>query len=418
MNQHYLANYAKLPVHIGVQVQKGQTVIIMSSVEALELTRLVVKECYLAGASQVIVQYNDEVNTHSTLTLAPSESLSKPPTFVKDAFSAYAEEDAAFISISSSDPSLMVDVDPERLKVYSMATRKSQQTFTSYIMNGQVSWNVLAYPNIPWAKKVFPNLGDEEALEALWAQIFTITRSDQDKPVEAWHKHINTIVGNREALNRHRFTALHFIGPGTDLEVGLPEGHIWKGAGHTRKDGRIYMANIPTEEVFTLPDKYRVNGYIRATKPLSYNGKIIDGFKMTVKDGKVIDYQADLGEDTLEQMLSMDEGAKYFGEVAIVPVDSPISNSGLTFFNTLYDENAACHLAIGAAYPHTIQDGDGMDDEEKDQKGVNTSITHVDFMVGSKDVAIFGIKENGTKIPVIQNGNWSPELKVFKHSKS
>lgn len=413
MNMNHLENYAKLPVHIGVQLQQGQTVIIMSSVEALQLTRLVVKECYAAGASQVIVHYNDEINTHSTVTMAPSESLNNPPSFVMDAFRDYADDDAAFISIASSDPSLMADVDPERLKTFSTASRKAQQPFMSYIMNGQVSWNVLAYPNIPWAKKVFPDLTDEEALESLWKQIFTITRSDQSDPVEAWRHHISTIVGNREALNRQKFTALHFIGPGTDLEVGLPKGHIWKGAGHTRKDGRIYMANIPTEEVFTLPDKYNVNGYIRATKPLSYNGKIIDGFKLTVKGGKIIDYHADIGEDTLEQMISMDEGAKFFGEVAIVPVDSPISNSGLTFFNTLYDENAACHLAIGSAYPHTIEGGDAMDDEEKDQNGVNTSITHVDFMVGSKDVAIFGIKENGTKIPVIQNGNWSPELTKF-----
>lgn len=413
MNMNYLKNYAKLPVYIGVQLQQGQKVIIMSSVEAIQLTRLVVKECYAAGASQVIVHYNDEINTHSTVTMAPSESLVKPPSYVMDAFRDYAQDDAAFISIASSDPSLMADVDPERLKAFSTASRKAQQPFMSYIMNGQVSWNVLAYPNMPWAKKVFPDLTDEAALEALWQQIFKITRADQDNPIEAWRLHINRIVANREALNCHKFTALHFIGPGTDLEVGLPKGHIWKGAGHKRKDGHIYMANIPTEEVFTLPDKYKVNGYISATKPLSYNGKIIDGFKFTVKNGKIVDYHAAVGEDALEHMISMDEGAKYFGEVAIVPVDSPISNSGLTFFNTLYDENAACHLAIGSAYPHTIEGGDVMDDVQKDKNGVNTSITHVDFMVGSKDVAIFGIKENGSKISVIQNGNWSTEFKNY-----
>lgn len=410
MNKDYLKNYAKLPVHIGVQLEKGQKVIVMAAVEAVELTRLVVEECYKAGASEVFVYYRDQVNTHTAAALAPLDALENPPTFLYNAFADYASQDAAFISISSEDPSLMADIDPERLKTMSMAGRKVQEAFMPYIMNGIISWNVLAYPNAQWARKVFPDLPKEEALEALWDQIFSITRSDQEDPVAAWQEHIDTIVANREALNRHQFTALHYIGPGTDLEVGLPQGHIWKGAGHKRKDGRVYMANIPTEEVFTLPHKYRTNGTVTSTKPLSYNGQIIEDFKLTIKDGRIVDYTANKGEKALEDMISMDEGARYFGEVAIVPVDSPISNSGLTFYNTLYDENAACHLAVGSAYAHCLKDSAGMTDQEKDQAGVNTSMTHVDFMIGSKDVAIFGVKADGSKIQIIKDGQWTEAL--------
>lgn len=410
MNKDYLKNYAKLPVHIGVQLEKGQNVIIMAAVEAVELTRLVVEECYKAGANDVFVYYRDQVNAHTAAALAPLSTLENPPSFLYNAFADYASKDAAFISISSEDPSIMADIDPERIKTMSMAGRKVQEAFMPYIMNGIISWNVLAFPNAKWANKVFPDLSDEAAVEALWDQIFRITRSDQADPVAAWQKHIKTIVANREALNRHRFTALHYIGPGTDLEVGLPEGHIWKGAGHKRKDGRVYMANIPTEEVFTLPHKYKTNGTISSTKPLSYNGQIIDHFKLTIREGRIVDYTAEVGEKALEDMISMDDGARYFGEVAIVPVDSSISNSGLTFFNTLYDENAACHLAVGSAYAHCLKGSEHMTDEEKDAHGVNKSMTHVDFMVGSKDVAIFGVKADGSKIQIIKDGNWTQAL--------
>lgn len=412
MNKDYLKNYAKLPVHIGVRLEKGQDVIIMAAVEAVELTRLVVEECYTAGANHVIVQYRDQVNTHTMASLASMEALEQPPAFMAEAFKNYAEKDAAFISIASEDPALMADVAPDRLKVMSMAGRKVMEPFMHYIMNGVISWNVLAYPNKAWACKVFPDLSEEDAMEALWEQIFSITRADQPDPIAAWESHIETVVANREALNRHNFTSLKYKGPGTDLEIGLPEGHVWKGAGHERKDGRIYMANIPTEEVFTLPHKDKINGTVSSTKPLSYQGNIIDNFQLTIKEGRIESFTAEKGEDTLKNMINMDEGARYFGEVAIVPVDSPISNSGLTFFNTLYDENAACHLAIGSAYAHCIKGGEDMTDEEKTAAGVNKSITHVDFMVGGKDVAIYGIKEDGRQIQIIRDGNWTEELKA------
>ncbi len=410
MNKQYLQNYAKLPVQIGVQLREGQSVIVMANVEAYELTRMVVEECYKAGAKQVIVQYRDEHTTHSHVMHASTSVLDNPPSYLMDAFEQYAKEDTAFISIASTDPSIMADVDPEKMKIFTTATRRVGQAFMTHVLGGTMSWNVLAYPNKAWAQKVFPDLTEAEALEALWDQIFSITRSDQEDPIAAWQTHIDTVVTNREKLNDYNFKALQYIGPGTDLEVGLPKGHIWKGAGHVREDGHIYMANIPTEEVFTLPDKYNVNGYVSSTKPLSYNGKIIDNFKFTIKEGKIIDFAAEVGEKALENMISMDEGARYFGEVALVPVDSPISNSGLTFFNTLYDENAACHLAVGSAYAHCIKNGNKMSAEEKEANGVNVSMTHVDFMIGSSDINIYGVKQDGTKVEVMRNGNWSEDF--------
>ncbi|SMM23134.1 aminopeptidase PepS [Enterococcus faecium] len=258
-----------------------------------------------------------------------------------------------------------------------------------------------------WAAKVFPELPEEKQVEALWDQIFKTTRVYEEDPVLAWKKHDEKLAKKAEELNREQFSALHYTAPGTDIIIGLPKNHLWEGAGSYNARGEKFMANMPTEEVFTAPDSHRVDGYISSTKPLSYAGTIISGMKFTFKDGKVIDFSAEQGEDVLAKLLDTDEGARRLGEVALVPDPSPISQSGIIFFNTLFDENASNHLALGSAYAFSVKGGTEMSDEELAEAGLNRSQTHVDFMVGSDKMDIDGIREDGSTVPIFRNGDWA-----------
>ncbi|MDU7399280.1 MAG: aminopeptidase, partial [Enterococcus faecalis] len=315
---------------------------------------------------------------------------------------------ASRISVVSSNPDALAGVDAQRVAAFQTANGKALVNLRKATQANKVSWTVVAAASEGWAAKVFPELAtSEEQVDALWNEIFKTTRIYEENPVIAWDIHDKKLQEKAAELNEQQFTALHYTAPGTDLTIGLPKNHLWEGAGSYNARGEEFMANMPTEEVFTAPDSRRVDGYVSSTKPLSYAGTIISGMKFTFKDGKVVDFSAEQGEEALKNLLAIDEGAKHLGEVALVPDPSPISQSGLIFYNTLFDENASNHLAFGSAYAFNLQGGTEMSEEELAEAGLNRSQTHVDFMVGSDKMNIDGIKEDGTIVPVFRNGDWA-----------
>ena len=330
------------------------------------------------------------------------------PKWYADGLEYYGEKGAGFLSISAQDPEMLKDIDPKKIAANNKSSSLALKDFRKYTMNDLNSWCVVSIPTKSWAKRVFPDLSEDQAYDRLWVEIFNATRMNLDDPIKAWEEHIDTLMEKNKILNEKAFKTLHYTSSnGTDLHVNLPKGHIWASGGSTNTKGTYFVANMPTEEVFTMPDKYGVNGVVYSTKPLNYAGKLIDEFKLTFKDGKVVDYDAKLGKEVLKDLFDIDEGANYLGEVALVPYESPISKANIIFKNTLFDENASCHFAFGKAYPTNIENGTEMSDEDLEAHGVNDSLTHVDFMIGSKDMNIIGETESGEKIQVFKDGNWA-----------
>jgi Leucyl aminopeptidase (aminopeptidase T) len=402
-----LEKYAQLIAEVGVNVQDSHTVVLQVSVEQAPLARLITKKAYQLGAAEVIVQWADDTIQREFLTHADEERLANVPQYKIDQADDWIAKGASRISIVSADPGALAGVDADRVAMFQTANGKAMQNMRRATQSNKVSWIVAAAAGSEWAKKVFPDLPAEEAQDALWEQIFKTTRIDTKDPIAAWKKHTVTLQTKADELNKEQFDALHYTAPGTDLVIGLPKNHRWEGAGSTNARGEEFVANMPTEEVFTAPDSKRVDGYISSTKPLSYAGTIISGMKFTFKDGKVVDFSAEQGEEVLAKLLATDEGAKHLGEVALVPDPSPISQSGITFFNTLFDENASNHLAFGSAYAFNLQGGTEMTEEELIAAGLNRSQTHVDFMVGSAEMNIDGIRPDGTTTPIFRNGDWA-----------
>nr|WP_231559174.1 aminopeptidase [Bacillus sp. MSP13] len=285
--------------------------------------------------------------------------------------------------------------------------RQGTHTYRQYIQSDKVSWTVVGAASAGWAQKVFPGKSEEEAIQLLWEEIFKATRVNEDNPVQAWIKHDQNLYEKVDHLNKRHYAALHYQAEGTDLTIKLPKKHVWAGAGSVNESGHEFMANMPTEEVFTLPQKNGVDGVVSSTKPLSYGGNIIENFTLTFENGRIIDIKAEKGEDILKELVETDEGSHYLGEVALVPYDSPISQSNILFYNTLFDENASSHLAIGSAYAFNIEGGKQMSREELVKEGLNESIAHVDFMIGSKDMNIDGITNDGKREPIFRKGNWA-----------
>ncbi|OLN23612.1 aminopeptidase [Domibacillus antri] len=402
-----LEKYAQLAVTTGVNVQPGQSLVIRATLDSAELVRLIVEKAYKAGAKHVYVDWSDDAVSRLKYTLAPDEAFSEFPAWNKQMMETLAEEGAAFMSVISSSPDLLKGVDSKRIAAYQKAAGSAMKKYREYIQSDKVSWTVIAAPSKEWADKVFADLPEEDRVPALWEAIFKSVRADHDDPVQSWKEHDERLREKVAVLNEKHFKTLHYTAPGTDLTIDLPDNHLWVGAGSVNEQGHAFMANMPTEEVFTVPVKTGVNGYVKATKPLSYAGNIIDGFTVTFEKGRIVDVKAEEGEEVLKQLVETDEGAHYLGEVALVPHDSPISNAGILFFNTLFDENASNHLAIGSAYAFCIEGGKEMSQEELEKNGLNTSITHVDFMIGSADMNIDGIKQDGTREAVFRNGNWA-----------
>ncbi|MWV42381.1 aminopeptidase [Paenibacillus sp. HJL G12] len=402
-----LNNYAELAVKIGANVQPGQTLVVSAAIDAAELVRLIVKKAYEVGANMVKVNYTDEAVTRLRYDLAPEESFLIPPTAQAREWTELAEQNAAFLTVISSNPDLLKGVSPERIANNQRTFGTAMAKYRQYQQSDKMSWTGIAFPSPDWASKVFPDAPKEEQVAKLWDAIFYAVRADQENPIGAWHKHIETLQSKSDVLNNKKYRKLHFVATGTDLTIELPEGHIWAQAGSVNEQGTTFVANIPTEEVFTAPLKTGVNGYVSSTKPLSYGGNIIDRFKLTFENGRIVDFTAEEGQDTLARLIGMDEGSHYLGEVALVPFHSPISQSNILFLTTLFDENASCHLAIGSSYAFNLQGGKTMSKEELDAHGMNASITHVDFMMGSPEMNITGITHDGKEEAIFVNGDWA-----------
>ncbi|HYE82286.1 MAG TPA: aminopeptidase [Clostridia bacterium] len=408
MNKVMLEKYAYLIVKAGVNLQKGQLLVIRSSVDCACFTREIAQIAYREGAKDVIIDWRDDLFSRIRYLHAPEEVFSEFPEWKREFFVSYARQGAAFLSIDDEDPEVMKGVDPERMTKDSKTRQAAIKEYRDRLMSNKNSWCVVAVPSVSWAMKVFPSVSGDEAVEKLWEEIFKTVRADTEDPAAAWEEHKNKLKRSIAFLSSNNFKLLHFRNSlGTDLKIELPEGHLWLGASDYTVEGVEFIANMPTEEVFTSPERSGVNGRVVSTKPLSYNGNIIDKFSLTFKDGRIVEYTAEKGYDTLKSIVDIDEGSHYLGEVALVPYDSPISKSGILFYNSLYDENASCHLAIGKSYSPCIKNGENMTDEELERAGLNESFTHVDFMIGSEDLDITGITADGKEVPVFRNGNFA-----------
>lgn len=402
-----LDKYAALAVEVGVNVQPGQTLILLAPLTAAPLVRKVVKRAYEVGAKNVYLEWSDDDVTRLKYELAPSEAFLEFPMWRAKGFEEMAENNAAYLYIDASNPDLLNGIDPQRIQDARKTSSAAMRRFNQYTMGEKISWSMVAYPSQAWADKVFPSLPAEQRVNALWKAIFEATRIDQDDPVLAWKRHSDTLEAKAKRLNDRKYKALHYRAPGTDLTVELPKKHFWVAAGSLNEKGTPFMANMPTEEVFTAPLKTGINGTLRSTKPLSYAGNLIENFSFTFKDGKIVEFTAENGLETLQGLVDTDEGSHFLGEVALVPHESPISNSNLIFYSTLFDENASNHFAIGRAYPFCLEGGKEMSLEEIQAEGLNDSLTHVDFMVGSSEMDIDGILESGETEPVFRKGNWA-----------
>ncbi|SFK59826.1 aminopeptidase [Halobacillus dabanensis] len=403
-----LEKYAELALRTGVNLQDGQLLMINSTIAGAEFTKIVARKAFEMGAKDVHINWGDDELTRMKYEYADQETLSDVPEWQKQQYTYFAEQGAAILSIRSTDPDLLKGIDASKVAAATKARSEAMAKFRDYTMNDRIQWSIISIPIPKWAQKIFPGESEDRAVEKLWDQIFSIVRVDRENPVAAWEEHNQTLIKAREYLNKKQYQKLIYKAPGTDLEVALPEGHIWKGGPSKTVNGAVqFNPNMPTEEVFTAPHKYGVDGTVSSTKPLNYGGNVIDNFSLTFKEGKVVDFTAEEGSETLQHLLDTDEGSRRLGELALVAHESPISQSGLIFYNTLYDENASCHLALGKAYPNNMTGGSDMSADELDQHGVNDSLSHVDFMMGSGELDIDGVLADGTTEPVMRKGSWA-----------
>lgn len=398
--------FAELAIKTGINVQSGENLLIRADVEAIDFTRRCVKEAYKAGAKQVYVEYSDGVITREKYMSAPNDAFDEYPQWQADKYTQIAKEGGSFLSIISDDPDLLAGVDPDRISRSQKIAGKFLKEWRSYTLSDKVKWSIVAVPSLKWAKRIHPDLDDEDAVRELWENILDCSRVSED-PIGDWAIHNKNLHDKRDFLNEMNFKELRYKSSKTDLVVGLPEGHIWESGASFDPKKNMFNPNIPTEEVFGMPHKYKVDGIVYSTKPLIYAGSLIDEFWIRFEEGKIVDYDAKIGKENLKNLVETDEGSLRLGEIALVPYDSPISNRNIIFYSTLFDENASCHLAIGAAYSSCIENGASFSEEEKDQIGMNVSMTHVDFMIGDKDMDIVGIKQDGTEFAIFKDGNWA-----------
>ena len=403
-----LKEYAQMLVQVGLNVQKGQRMVISSPVECAFFARMCAEEAYAVGCREVNMNWHDVAMARLKYLYADDAIFDEVALWRRHFFNDYALEGAAYLAISASDPENFKGVETSRIIRAQQASGKALKDFDRLQMSSGFPWCIASIPIPSWAKTVFPNATEEEAMNQLWDAIFKAVRISGDgTAVEQWEEHLATLHKRLETMNRLNFKTLHYTNSlGTDLTVELPEGHIWEAGNDVTQSGQTFIANIPTEELFTAPLKTGINGVVYSAMPLVHDGAIIDKFHFVVKDGKIVEAHAEKGEATLKGAISVDEGASYFGEVALVPYDSPISNQKILFYNTLFDENAACHIAFGEAYP-CLEGGQRMTKEELKQRGLNDSITHVDFMIGTADLSILGVTHDGKEIPVFVNGNFA-----------
>ncbi len=402
-----LDRLAELAIKVGLQLKAGQDLLVTAPTAALPLVQKVAEHAYRAGAGLVTPILSDEAVTLSRYRFAPDDGFDRAAGWLYDGMSKAFAANTARLAIVGDNPMLLAGENPVKVARASKANSVAYQPALEKIVNFDINWNIIAYPSASWAKQVFP--GDEEdvAVAKLADAIFAASRVDSDDPIAAWEQHNATLRNRTEWLNGQRFSALHYSGPGTDLTIGLAEGHEWVGGASTAKNGITCNPNIPTEEVFTTPHARRVSGHVVSTKPLSYQGSLIDGIAVRFEEGCIVAAKAARGEQVLNKVLDTDEGARRLGEVALVPHSSPISKSGLLFFNTLFDENAACHIALGQCYSKCFVDGAGLTPEQIAAQGGNESLIHIDWMIGSDQTEIDGIHADGRRVPVFRKGEWA-----------
>ena len=408
ISKSLLTKYAKLIVKVGVNVQKGQFLVINSPVQALPFTQELVKQAYKAGAGDVYVNFSDPTIGRYEIDFKSKEALADVPDWVVARAQHYIAKGICLIGVTSPDPYAMEGADAQKMQTASTAAAIKLKELRAYTMSNQGQWCVVAYPNDQWAKKVFPDLSKSQAnkklLEAMLKAVYVSKEVD---PIEYWNTHNKFIHERSEKMNKYNFKTLHFKNSlGTNLKVDLVPGHIWHGGADVTSKGVVFNPNIPTEEIFTMPSKRGVNGKVYASKPLSLRGALVEGIWVEFKDGAAIAAGAKKNEDVFQALLKTDEGSKRLGEVALVPYSSPINLSGILYYNTLFDENASCHLALGRAYPTTVKNGVALSKEELEKIGYNDSLEHVDFMIGTNDMNIDGITQDGKIIPVFRNGNF------------
>ncbi|MBF92860.1 MAG: aminopeptidase [Euryarchaeota archaeon] len=404
-----LDRLAEVSIRVGLNLQPEQDLIISAPVEALPLVRRLAAEAYRNGAGVVTTLLSDDQLTLARFENASDESLDRAPSWMFEAIGAAFNDNTARLAVSAANPLLLADQDPARVARAAKATSLAAKPAMEPITNFSTNWNIVSYPGAAWAKQVFPDKDEADAVASLAKAIFSISRVDCDDPISAWADHQLMLTERQEWLNEKSFHSLHYKAPGTDFVLGLAEGHEWKGGSSTSLNGISCTPNIPTEEVFTTPHAHRAEGTVRATKPLVHMGTLIEGIEVRFEGGKIVEASAEVGEEVFLELIATDEGASRLGEVALVPHSSPISESGLLFYNTLYDENASCHIALGQCYSKCFKGGIGNDKDAVAEAGGNSSNIHVDWMIGSADLDIDGISEDGKRTPVMRSGEWAFE---------
>lgn len=403
-----LDRYADLIVKVGLNLQEGQRLVMNDiPIQLAPLARLVAVKAYQAGSPYVDVTWADDPLKLIRFQHARDESFDIFPEWIAERLLNGIERGDARLGIVAADPDLLSGQDAARVGRLQKAALTHLQPVSAYIRRNAINWCLVSAPVDGWAEKVFPDLEAGAAIERLWEVIFKLVRVDQPDPLGVWERHIRDLAARCGYLNHKRYAALHYRAPGTDLRIGLPPGQVWKGGQVMSERGVAFIPNLPTEEVFTLADRARVEGQVRSTKQLSYAGQLIENFEFEFSEGKVVRFAARKGQETLEKLLETDEGARRLGEVALVPYSSPVSKSGLLFYNTLFDENAASHLALGSAYRFSLQGGEQMSEDEFAAAGGNTSLTHVDFMIGCAEMDIDGVNAEGEHEPVMRSGEWA-----------
>jgi aminopeptidase len=401
-----LDRLAEVAVKIGLQLQPGQDLLITAPLPALPLVRRITEHAYKAGAGLVTTFYSDEEATLMRYRNAPDDSFDRSPSWLYDGMAQAFSANTARLAVAGDNPMLLANEDPDKVSRANKAQSRAYKPALEKIAGFDINWNIVSYATQSWAKAVFPDEAPDVALARLWDAIFAASRIDADDPVAAWTAHNGNLHARARHLNGRRYASLRFRGPGTDLTVGLADDHEWHGGSSRAKNGIVCNPNIPTEEVFTTPHRDRVSGTVSATKPLSYQGTLIDRIAVRFEGGRILDADASSGKDVLAKVLDTDEGARRLGEVALVPYSSPISQSGLLFYNTLYDENAASHIALGQSYSQCFLNGGSLTPKELSARGANVSLIHIDWMIGSNAIDVDGIAADGSEEAVMRSGEW------------
>ena len=397
---------AEVAVHTGLGLTPGQELVMTCGIDAVALARRITEHAYKAGASLVTVLYTDDESSLARFRYGSEAAFDAAPAWLYDGIARAYKEGAARLAITGNDPALLAKEDPEKVSRVNKATSIAYRPAREMIARHEINWAIVACATPAWATAVFPNLPEDEALARLWEAVFATSRLNHPDPVAGWKEHDANLHARADKLNANRYSALRFRGPGTDLTVGLADDHLWLGGGTTARNGRYCICNMPTEEVFTTPHKDRAEGTVASTKPLSHQGTMIEEISVRFEAGRIVEAHAARGEHVLQRMIETDDGARRLGEVSLVPHSSPIASSGLLFLNTLFDENAACHIALGQSYSSCFVDGEHLSQEQLDARGANSSLIHVDWMIGSNKIDVDGIGKDGKSVPVMRQGEW------------